>query len=318
MTKYGQVQKWKLNFNFNIDIPLTRRLIIFIYDVYVYDKESWRGIFMSINILDITWEELELLDKNKSVVFIYFSPIEQHGRHLPLGVDIFQAEYWGKGVIELLELHYKDYKFINTPCIPFGYGVDYSFPGNMYLDKQLMETVVYKTIENITKWGIKNIVIIAGHADPINLICIEKACDKINQMFGVCAFSPMGSIFSGIRPKKIKDDELLKLFNEYPNDFHAGWIETSNILNIKNELVNDKYNYIKDICVEKEKMMDCKIYEQTRGEGHFGYPRIAKACIGEKLNKDIINNIFETVKAFIKRDNYEIFMHHILYNRTII
>lgn len=273
---------------------------------------------MSINILDITWEEIELLDKNKAVLFIYFSPIEQHGRHLPVGVDIFQAEYWGKGVIKLLESYYKDYKFINTPCIPFGYGLDYSFPGNMYLDRELIEKLVYKTIENITKWGIKNIVVISGHADPVHLISIEKMCDKINKEYGTCAFSPMGAIFSGIRPNKITDEIVLNLFKEYPNDFHAGWIETSNMLNIKNELVNDKYNYIKDICVEDKEMMDYKVYKKTLGEGHFGYPRIAKECIGEKLNKNMINNIFETVSSFIERENYEIFMHHALYYKLFL
>jgi len=51
-------------------------------------------------------------------------------------------------------------------------------------------------IENIVSWGVKHIVFIAFHGDPTHLIAIEEACVKINKRHGVCAFSPMGAIFS--------------------------------------------------------------------------------------------------------------------------
>ena len=200
---------------------------------------------MSKNVMEITWEELELIDKEKAVMIIAFAPIEQYGKHLPLGVDVYESKQWEQQTIKLLEDEYDDYEFLVMPPVTFGYGNMSGFPGNLFLKQTTIKTVTYEIIENIVNWGIKNIVIVSGHAEPKHLIAIEEACEEINTKYGVCAFSPMGAIFSN---EKIglninHHPEIEKLYNKYSNDFHAGWIETSNMLDIEYSLV--KTNYVK-------------------------------------------------------------------------
>lgn len=74
---------------------------------------------MSKSVMEITWEELERMDKEKAVMFITFAPIEQHGKHLPLGVDVFESKHWEQETIKLLEAGFNDYEFLFMLPLPF-------------------------------------------------------------------------------------------------------------------------------------------------------------------------------------------------------
>ena len=41
----------------------------------------------------MTWFEVDALDRDRCLVFLTVSPLEQHGPHLPLGVDFYGAEW---------------------------------------------------------------------------------------------------------------------------------------------------------------------------------------------------------------------------------
>ncbi|RKD27946.1 creatinine amidohydrolase [Caminicella sporogenes DSM 14501] len=276
---------------------------------------------MSKSIMEITWEELDAIDKEKAVIFIIFAPIEQHGKHLPLGVDVFESKYWEQKVIKLLEDEFNDYEFLVMPPVTFGYGNMSDFPGNLYLKQTTIKTVAYEIIENIVNWGIKNIVIISGHAEPKHLIAIEEACEEINTKYGVVAFSPMGAIFSnkelGLNIKH--HHEIEKLFKQYSNDFHAGWIETSNMLDIEESLVKTNYIEQPDIDVNPQDMIfPEKVLKKIRGFGHIGYPKIASSKIGKLLNDGMVKILFKAIRAFIRRNNYQKYEHHFLYDNPIL
>ncbi|MCT4593030.1 MAG: creatininase family protein [Anaeromicrobium sp.] len=207
-----------------------------------------------------------------------------------------------------------------TP-ITFGYGNMSGFPGNLHLKQTTIKTVAYEIIENIVNWGIKNIVIVSGHAEPKHLIAIEEACEEINTKYGASAFSPMGAIFSNEKLGfNIKHhSEIERLFKEYSNDFHAGWIETSNMLYIEYSLV--KTNYVKqpDIDINPQDMIyPEKILKKIKGFGHMGYPKMASTKLGKLLNDGMVQILFEAISAFIRRDNYQIYEHHFLYNNPFL
>ena len=42
---------------------------------------------------ELNCDELKAFDKEKTVFFVPISPLEQHGPHLPVGVDMFNAEF---------------------------------------------------------------------------------------------------------------------------------------------------------------------------------------------------------------------------------
>lgn len=212
---------------------------------------------MSQNIMELCWTEIEQLDKEKAVLIIGISPIEQHGRHLPVGVDLYETNHWMEKTIEKLENSCAEYIFLTMPVIPFGHSDIRGFVGNIHLSQKLIYEIVLEMVEAIAKWGIMNIVIISGHADPKHLIAIEQACEKVNETYEDVAFSPMGAIFSQNNIQLDLDDKnhlMNEKLSQYPNDFHAGWIETSSMLDIHPNVVKDNYVNLPDISINEMEM----------------------------------------------------------------
>ncbi len=271
---------------------------------------------MNKNVMTLSWCEIEALDKAKAVVYFGIAPIEQHGRHLPIGVDVYETEFWIQKSIESLEAEMKDYTFLTMPIVPYGHAQMDDFIGNIHLDQKQLYHLVLKSISDIVAWGIKHIVIISGHADPKHLIAIEQACDVINQEYDEVVFSPMGAIFSGKVPKEImhNDSELADKMSRFHNDFHAGWIETSYMLAVRPELVKPNFRDQPDIQITgKEMILPEVVMARTKNYGHLGFPKEATAELGNALNHDMIGYINECVTAFINRTDYKQYKHHKLF-----
>lgn len=108
---------------------------------------------------------------------------------------------------------------------------------------------------------------------------------------------------------------MYKKLRDYPNDFHAGWIETSFMLAIKNQLVKPNYKEQPDIEIKDTEMIFPNIVmEKTKGYGHLGYPKEASSELGKALNEYMIEKIKKCAQAFIYRKHYQQYEHHELYN----
>lgn len=268
------------------------------------------------NVMEMTWVDIQELDKEKTLLFVTIAPIEEHSHHLPVGTDIYEGEHWRKELIERLHSKSPDFNLLFLPPVPIACAGASNFYGNLLFKQNTVKRVTYELLSNIVKWKIRNIIIIASHGDPKHLIAVEEACVKINKKHGICAFSPMGAMFSakelGIDMKGPKQIE--SIIREYPNDFHAGWIETSNMLDIDDSLVKSNYTDLPDTMIsEKEMISPKKILEKMASYGHLGYPRIARKELGGLLNENLAQYLVEAVSAFIQRKNYEKYEHHFLY-----
>lgn len=271
---------------------------------------------MSLNIMDLSWVEIERLNKEKTVMVIGVAPIEEHGRHLPIGVDVYETKHWIELSIKKMQKELLDYTFLTMPIITYGHANMTGMVGNIHLSQEMIYSLILNSLEAVAEWGIKNIVVISGHADPKHLIAIEQACEKINKEHGTIAFSPMGAIFSGkVKVKHNKDfTSMYEKLAEFPNDYHAGWIETSCMLDINEKLVNENYVEQPSIMVEDKEMMSEEIVmKKTKGFGHIGHPSEASKELGHALNEDSTEKIIKCIKAFIDRKDYKEYEHHELY-----
>lgn len=268
------------------------------------------------SVMEMTWAEINTLDKEKTVLLITIAPIEEHSHHLPLGTDIYEGERWRNDTTALLAEKLPEFNFLNLPAFPVACAGAIGFYGNIYFEQRTVRNVVCELLENIVTWGIKNIVIIASHADPTHLIAVEESCSEINGKYGVCAFSPMGALFSAqeLGLDTNQPEEIKGMLEQYPNDFHAGWVETSNMLDIDSYLVRKDYKKLPDTFIEaKEMVYPKKVLAAMDEYGHLGYPRLADKELGTLLNQNAAQFISEAVSAFVERKDYEKYEHHYLY-----
>ncbi len=170
----------------------------------------------------LTWPEAKDRFKEVDLALLPVGSIEQHGSHLPLDTDAFDADYLAKEVAKRC----KDPKPLVLPLIP--YGVSYhheDFSGTISLSPESLSNMVYDVGMSVAKHGIKKLVIINGHGG--NTPALQFAAQMINRD---------SSIFTCVETGETSDSDIGSL-TETSNDVHAGEIETSTTFAIRPEMV---------------------------------------------------------------------------------
>ncbi|MEM1120562.1 MAG: creatininase family protein, partial [Bacteroidota bacterium] len=171
---------------------------------------------------ELTWEEAEEHLQKVDIALLPVGAIEQHGPHLPLDVDAFDADYLAKKVAAACS-HPKP---LVLPLVL--YGVSYhheDFRGTISISNEAMAQYIYEIGKSVAKNGIKKLIIVNGHGD--NAPTLNYAAQMINRDTG---------IFVCIDTGETSDTDLDKLITT-KNDAHAGETETSTTLDNRPQLV---------------------------------------------------------------------------------
>jgi creatinine amidohydrolase len=170
----------------------------------------------------LSWPEIQERLKTVDTAILPCGAIEQHGPHLPLDVDFFDADYLARKVAEKC----MDPKPFVLPPIPYGVSYHHSeFKGTLAVTNNALSALVYDVGMGLAHNGIKKIVILNGHGD--NVPTLTYAAQMINRD---------ARIFVCVETGETSDVDLYNMI-ETPNDIHAGEIETSTTLAIRPELV---------------------------------------------------------------------------------
>ena len=70
----------------------------------------------------LTQDEIDALDREKSVFFLTFGNLEEHGPHLPVGSDYYRAMGIRDRLINRLHDAHSDYHLVIFPVVPIGVG----------------------------------------------------------------------------------------------------------------------------------------------------------------------------------------------------
>lgn len=171
----------------------------------------------------LSWVEIQERLKIVDTAILPCGAIEQHGPHLPLDVDYFDADYLAKKVAESCE---EPRPFV-LPPIPYGVSYHHSeFKGTIAVTNSALSALVYDIGMCLAHNGIKKIIILNGHGD--NVPTLTYAAQMINRD---------ARIFVCVETGETSDIDLYNLI-ETPNDIHAGEIETSTTLAVRPELVD--------------------------------------------------------------------------------
>jgi creatinine amidohydrolase len=167
---------------------------------------------------EMTWTDVKAYLKTSDMVIIPIGSTEQHGPHLPLGSDFYEA-------LESSKLISARTGVLVAPVVMAGYSVYHSgFPGTLSLKPETLEQVLFETAEMLIKYGFRRFMFFNFHGG--NSVVESKVIHRINHSTGAIA------VKIGIRaPFQDFGKE------EAPFDYHSGIGETSNLLFLKPELV---------------------------------------------------------------------------------
>jgi creatinine amidohydrolase/Fe(II)-dependent formamide hydrolase-like protein len=171
---------------------------------------------------ELTWSDAAERFKQVDIALLPVGAIEQHGPHLPLDTDAFDAQHLASRVAEACS----DPKPIVLPLI--SYGVSYhhdDFNGTISISNETLSRLVYEIGMSVAKNGIRKLVILnahGGNGPPLNY-----AAQMINRD---------ARIFVCVDTGETSDVDVYNL-TATPNDVHAGEIETSTALAVRPHLV---------------------------------------------------------------------------------
>ena len=259
----------------------------------------------------LTWKEIKALDKEKSIVFVVLAPIEEHGLCLPLATDLLEGLHWSKGAMARVEAAL-DAECCYLPPFPVAAASVTGFYGSIHFTMKTTYDVARGILESLCCMDFMHIIVIASHADPQHQIAVEKAVRKVNRSYGTRAMAPMGPIFMGAGAAQA--EAVRRMQQEHADDYHAGWVETSCMLDIDRSSVRDGYRQLPDSQISGRDMMFRKKQEKAMGVyGHIGSPQYATAELGKLLNENCIASLCDSVVCFYKRSGYQRYAQYPLY-----
>jgi creatinine amidohydrolase len=196
-------------------------LVVFIalssFAVFVFAEENSKPLVLQ----EMTWTDVKDYLQSCDMVIIPLGSTEQHGPHLPLGTDYYEAT----GMSKLISA---ETGVVVAPVLLSGYSVYHSgFPGTLSLKPETMEQVLFETAEMLMRYGFRRFMFFNYHGG--NDIVQEKVIHRINHTTEAVAVAIGAG--SPIQRGRYQSKEEVR-------DEHAGIGETSLMLYLKPELVN--------------------------------------------------------------------------------
>jgi creatinine amidohydrolase/Fe(II)-dependent formamide hydrolase-like protein len=238
---------------------------------------------------ELTWPEAQRRLKEVDIALLPVGATEQHGPHLPLETDAFDADYLARQVAAQCS----DPKPLVLPLI--SYGVSYhheDFPGTLSVSPDTLSRLVYDVGMSAVKHGITKLVVINGHAG--NTPALKFAAQMVNRD---------AHVFTCVESGETSDTDILAV-TETPNDVHAGEVETSTSLATRPHLV--KMSEVEKFVPEfSSRFLDfsskrsVEWYARTAkisASGVLGDPTRASREKGEKIWSIMIRNLVEFVE----------------------
>lgn len=149
---------------------------------------------------ELTWPEVSALDKDRTILFLPLSPIEEHGPHLPLGTDFFAARDIALAACELVLEKDPMLEVVLMPVIPLGCcRITEDFPGTISLHGRTMVGVIADVCSSLAKYGFRYIVVSNHHLDPVHVKAILMGIEEVESRYDVHIIETLGRIvYSGM------------------------------------------------------------------------------------------------------------------------
>jgi creatinine amidohydrolase len=260
------------------------------------------------NIERLTCAEIDNLDRNKTLFLIAISPLEEHGPHLPVGVDAFNADFFARLAAELVVKTHPDFDVALFPLMPVGTQV-YKYIGSFQVKPATVYDLTYGVGRSMARYGFKFIFVFSAHGTPRQIVAIEAACRKLSRKYKIKAHSLTGALTAKFLKGEMYDDiarELGRTFTEQEKellryDYHAGWWETSMMLKIMPDLVNKNYGQLKPYL--KNPATGKALTPEVRWQGYIGSPARATPEFAVASIKIFSRETVQLISRCIKGEN---------------
>jgi len=272
------------------------------------NNEQAEAINANTNVLKLeklTFPEIDNLDREKTIFFITFGNLEEHGPHIPIGSDYYQAIGVRDRLIERLQTTYLDYAFVIFPVIPLGEGGandlarQFDHIGTFGVRYETLRDVSIDLGGSIAQKGFQNIFLIHSHGATLHNIAFSEAANFVSDNYGVRMVNITSLVFGeGFYSDAVLDKHLgIGWQDEIGITGHAGTAETSANLYL-HDLVKPEFKDLEPFVI-KDFPGIFTIHERDGWQGYWSDPSRASKEIGEELINDFVDRSFRIAEKVL-------------------
>lgn len=247
----------------------------------------------------MTVKELTEVMSGTRTVIIPLGITEQHGYHLPLVTDVFNAVELAKRTSEI------------TGCVvapPLNYAFSGgTLVGTINIMPSTVSALIYDICRSLVVQGFKNLVLLLGHGGTENTQAVRSAADMFLRNSCECTDVRLALVEFGELCASISNAFLER-------DYHAGYVETSLMMYwhpeaVRDEIIMDDEELAEMMRIDPdkyligEKPLDHPFivprYKQHPNikVGVMGYPERASKELGKRICDEAVGNLVELITA---------------------
>ena len=176
--------------------------------------------------LDMTWQEIAAAPTERWIAVLPLAAVEQHGPHLPLGVDSYIADAYLARSLDILPA---DLPVTFLPTQRIGISTEHlAYSGTLSLSAATAIAAWIELGASVARAGLRKLVLVTSHGG--NVAAMELVARDLRARFGMLAVT--------VGWHRFGYPEAAFSAEEKKHGIHAGDIETSLMLHFRPDLVD--------------------------------------------------------------------------------
>jgi creatinine amidohydrolase len=249
---------------------------------------------------------LDALDRSRTAIILTVSPLEEHGPHLPLGVDAFAARHFAKAVAERLVAQRPGFTVVLSPTLHLG-SFTFEAVGTVSVRQRVVRDALVDYGASLARAGFRFIFVANGHGGPGHLTALEEASAIVSRRYDVTMASLTGYLawefFRGRYLPKVEAALGRELTEDerraFAEDAHGGWWETSLMLMLRPELVDDSYRDLPPARYSLAERVLPNYPLRGGGQGYVGHPALADPVFAKATTEVLLGEALEMVEGLL-------------------
>lgn len=249
---------------------------------------------------------LDALDRERTLVVLTASPLEEHGPHLPLGVDAFTARHFAHEVAARLVAARPGWSAVLAPTLYLG-SFTLDGVGTVSIRQRVVRDALVDYGRSLARARFRYILVANGHAGPTHLAALDEASTIVSREAGVTMASLSGHLSWEFRSGRFLDRVERSLGRAltaeerqaFAEDAHGGWWETSMMLMLRPDLVDDAYRDLPPATYSLPRRFVPNYPLRNGGQGYVGHPAMGDPAFARATTDVLASAAMDLVDGLI-------------------
>jgi creatinine amidohydrolase len=263
---------------------------------------------LSVHLLEeMSTPALDALDRERTVIVLTVSPLETHGPHLPVGVDAFAARHFAQTIAERVVAARPGWSVVLAPTLHLG-SFTFDTVGTVSVRQRVVRDLVIDYGEAFARAGFRYVLVANGHGGPGHLTALDEAAAIVSRRHGVTMASFTGHLawefLRGRYLPRIESALGRPLTAEeraaFSEDAHGGWWETSLMLLIRPDLVDESWRTLPAARYSWPKRVVPNYAVKNGGQGYVGHPALADPAFAKATTEVLMAEAMAIVDGLLE------------------